>query len=394
MATLTLTTAGQAALAASTAQNPATYTQITLGSGTDSGNHAARTALVTPIATAAYPIGAPSLKYAYEAQQGTSSRQFIAVDFSADVYSTIQEVGLWAGNTLMFYGDLDSAASKADDQPISVIVDVSWESAANAVVTYSTATIRQGTISAPGIWRGATPAETAAGTALDRVVTPDGLFDAATIAALAAAVGSGSVNVHAVTSTAAADQTYTLPEGARNAVVYLKGGDGGRGGATQYRLQTISGVHRAYGEEGGDGRIFVRGYANLPAGTIFRLRIGGGGGNGAEGTAAAQGSNIEGTAGAAGTGGANGGAAGISGNNAFSGPADEAGQGGGGGSGGDTWVEVGRFSRQYARGGKGGNGGRYIGGAISTHGSENEGGMTLNQRTTQGNDGFALIFAF
>lgn len=393
MAVLTLTNAGRALIAGSTPQNPVNYTQLTLGSGSDSGDHALRTALVTPIATAVYPIDAPAtLKYAYEAQQGTSSRQFVAVDFSPDNYAAINEVGLWAGNTLTHYGDYDRTESKGSDQPLNVIVDVSWEASANAAVTFSTQAVGAGSVSRAGIWQGATAAETAAGTALNRVVTPDGLFDAATIAALAAAVGSGSVQVRAITSTAAADQRFTLPEGARNVVAYLKGGDGGAGGETQYRIDTITGIHRAYGEEGGDGRVLVQSFGNLFPGTSFTLRIGGGGGNGGNGTAAAQGSNISGTAGAAGAAGANGGLRGQSGNNVFSGPADEAGQGGGGGSGGDTWIRQGGGQRRYARGGKGGNGGRYIGAAISTQGSENEGGAT--ERTTRGNDGFALLFAF
>ena len=246
MATLTLTTAGQSRLAASSAQSPVEYTQITLGSGTDSGNHAARTALVAPISGAVYPFGPPRQKYTFEAQQGTTSRQFVAVDVSTDAYPAIQEVGVWAGNTLVFYGDLDAPEDKAADEPMRVIVDTSYETAANAVISYTTGTIQQGTASASGIWRAATQAEFNARTAADRVVTPS-VVPLGTDAVAGLWQGANQTEVNA---RAAADRVVTpsvLPLGSTLVAGLWEAATGAEGAAAAAnRVITGAGLYQTF----------------------------------------------------------------------------------------------------------------------------------------------------
>lgn len=264
MPQLTLTTAGQTALAAASGSAPININQVRLGSGRIAANAiAAATALQTPISGATYTVGAPS-----------GSRSAVVADISEQAYAILcteagnaaiapTEMGMFdtAGNMIAYHAA--AVGANIFNKPVGLVwrfyATLMFQNAQSpATITFSVGAVLPATDARAGIAELATNAEAIAGTDAARAMTP--AADKAALdnrIATQAQVDAGTNNTDFVTPLLlvknagggvdvqdfSADGVWTKPDDAAMVYVELWGGGGvsgiGEGGGGDYAAYLI-----------------------------------------------------------------------------------------------------------------------------------------------------------
>ena len=355
MPNLTLTTTGQTKLAGLTNADTLELAQLRLGTGTTAAT-AADTGLQSPIAAAVYPLGAPSTRYAKVLRQTATSITLEASDTTSDVIAPT-EIGLFdsAGVMLGRFAQATPIINKDANKHFDMGAIWDYQTPTAGTITYPLNTIRPATASDAGIVELATSDEVSAQVDAARALTPDALRrglvgvpaggDITGRTRLLVDIGSAfrRANMRDAANLLSpvlftANGAYAPTNGMPNALVMLKGGDGGRGRHSQ---QSVS--RRAWGFPGERGEVVFAEYTGLgnTAATQLNIIVGRRGENAVSSTGGAGGAGDP---------------AGGNGGNGTS-AASQATGGGGGGAGGGTTCQKGSGAKTRARGGRGGAGG-------------------------------------